>query len=377
MKAFLKSTILFIAGIVFSLVVGELFLRVAAPQRLDSAFPQMFEPHKELVFAIQKHFRSIYSNNEFSVPVETNGWGFRDKEFDAKDSASFRIVGLGDSYTFGNGVRMEETYLRKLEGVLPDFKGLKTDILNCGVPAYSPWQIVQLQKTLATELRPNLVTFGFFVGNDFTESIELFDEQNEPTIRVENGWLVSRKSNDEEKNFLRRVTGPIRYFLSTRSHLYVFLRNRSSQLIAKAGLQPLNLLPDFCETEYSERMNRGWNTTQSIMLEAAETAKVHHHRLVVIILPTSYQVYPEIWDKYISGMKINPLLYDLDKPQRILKEFFTQHNIEFVDALPILRKEAAGPLLFFPIDGHLTAEGHKVVANAVRDYLRSTPGLER
>ena len=47
------------------------------------------------------------------------------------------------------------------------------------------------------------------------------------------------------------------------------------------------------------------------------------------------------------------------------------HEIEFVDGLPVMRSQAQDATLCFPVDGHLTPEGHQIVAQALCSYLNS------
>jgi lysophospholipase L1-like esterase len=50
------------------------------------------------------------------IEVRTNALGFRDEEFTAdKPTGETRILCVGDSFTFGNGVRAEDTWVEQLE----------------------------------------------------------------------------------------------------------------------------------------------------------------------------------------------------------------------------------------------------------------------
>ncbi len=370
MKSLLKTMLLMVPGILAAIVSGELFIRLLSPQRLDNNLA-CFEPDSMLVFSMQEGYRTIHSSFEFSVPVEINSLGLRDRELQPKSSHVTRIVGLGDSFTFGNGVTIEQTFLKRLEACISTPSD-PVEVINCGVPAYGPLQEHRFLNKYRSRLQPNIVLLAFFVGNDFNESSDLYDNMGNPTLRVVDGNLVSILSGEREHSVIRRVTQPLRAFLSTSSHLYIFLRDRSSQLLSRFGLRPFNLPPDFCRREFSERMQRNWEYTQTILQHAAQQTAEHNERFIVLILPTSYQVYQATWDEYIAALQLDPREYDLEKPQRLLKEFFSHHGIEWVDALPVLRNKIIGPPLFFSVDGHLTPEGHAIVGQALCEYLKST-----
>lgn len=368
MKGLVKSATLATTSIMFSLCLCELLVRIIAPQQLDNN-PALYEPDDQVVFRMQPNHHSIFSNFEFDVPVSTNSMGFREKETSTKPPNTLRILGFGDSFTFGNGVTQEQTFLKQIERCLPSLDGLTTEVLNWGVPAYSLIQEYRLLETRGTELQPDIVIVGFFVGNDFVDSRDLYDSAGTPTIRVAEGELHSNKTADVERNIVRAVTQPFRNYLSTRSHLYVFLRNRSSELLSKFSLHAMNSPPEFCEAEFSPRMNESWKGIQAIFSNFSGDVRQHHQRLIVLILPTIYQVYETSWNQYIEALQLDPKRYDLDKPQRILREFLSQQNIEYVDVLPTLRSQTQGRPLFFPVDKHLTADGHRVVAQALCKYL--------
>jgi hypothetical protein len=370
MKSYFKTALLLLPSLVMAILSGEIFIRLLSPQRLDNNLA-CFEPDSTLVFAMQKGYRTLHSSFEFSVPVEINSLGLRDYEIGAKASHATRIVGLGDSFTFGNGVALEQTFLKRLQTCLST-TAHPVEVINCGIPAYCPLQELRFLQKYRSQLQPDIVLLAFFVGNDFNESGDLYDVTGNPTLRVVDGNLASAHSSEREHSTIRRLTQPLRSYLSTHSHLYVFLRDRSSHFLSQFGLRPFNLPPDFCRVEFSERMKWNWEHTQDILLRLAQDTAEKGERLVVLILPTSYQVYKTTWDEYVQALKLDTSEYDLEKPQRLLSEFFSSKGIEYIDALPVLRYNLIGPPLFFAVDGHLTPEGHDVVAGAVCEYLKAT-----
>ena len=68
-------------------------------------------------------FKVVFPNNprgyfdrDNSVPASINSLGLRGEEVTAeKPPGTFRILGLGDSFTFGEGVRNEDTFLHRLQ----------------------------------------------------------------------------------------------------------------------------------------------------------------------------------------------------------------------------------------------------------------------
>lgn len=96
-----------------------------------------------------------------------NALGMRDRERSLeKAQGTFRIVGLGDSHTFGWGVEREETYLARLEELLGvAYPGRSIEVLNFGVPGYNTVQEVESLAERIDELDPDLVIINY-VNND-------------------------------------------------------------------------------------------------------------------------------------------------------------------------------------------------------------------
>ena len=95
--------------------------------------------------------------------VDIDSRGFREVEFsDRKAAGSFRILCLGDSWTFGANVSQNETYPRALDRLLQaEFPAARFEVLNLGVMGYSSFQGKELLRTRALEWDPDLVVIGF------------------------------------------------------------------------------------------------------------------------------------------------------------------------------------------------------------------------
>lgn len=367
MKQVLTSVVLMLASLMIGLVLCEAAIRLVAPQRLDFSRP-MYDPDDDLVFKLRKNLRGFSAQYEFRVVEDTNSLGLRDREIGAKPPATCRILGLGDSFSFGYGVNGEETFFKRLESRIRTVTGRPVEVINGGVPAYSLIQEIGFLKKYGMALQPDAVLVGFYVGNDFIDSYELYDAQGQPTIYVADGQLFSRKTRDAGQG-LRRVSAPVRRFLATHSHLYIFLRNRFSEALTRVGLRHAPPPPEFCAKEFGPTMRQGWDLTQRLLLELAAFTRQHDLRLIVVVLPAIYQVHDQAWTRYLSTFNLDPARYDLDRPQKLLADFCVPHQIECVDVLPAMRKAGQNSLLFYQVDGHMNRAGHDVVAQVLCDYL--------
>lgn len=99
--------------------------------------------------------------------IRTNRLGLRNDEIGAKATGEFRILSLGESTTFGDGVENEATYSAVLEEALNQRgNGATCRVLNAGVPSYTSFQSLQYLKTRGAALEPDMVLF-YHEFNDF------------------------------------------------------------------------------------------------------------------------------------------------------------------------------------------------------------------
>ena len=108
--------------------------------------------------AVRIALRGALTNNP---PVALNSLGFRDREFGPKPQGSYRIVIVGDSFTFGNGVEAPDRFSNQLQQYL----GTHYDVLNMGRPGNNlPEHLNALD--LALKMNPDFVLLQLY-ENDF------------------------------------------------------------------------------------------------------------------------------------------------------------------------------------------------------------------
>lgn len=98
------------------------------------------------------------------IEIRINSYGFRDYEYPVSKSRGVkRIIGLGDSQTFGHGVELEQTYLKALErGLAKETEeyedSVRWEVLNLGVPGYNTRDEVAFFEEKGLRFSPDVVT---------------------------------------------------------------------------------------------------------------------------------------------------------------------------------------------------------------------------
>lgn len=115
--------------------------------------------------------RTQYWNRRGELVRETlaivNHQGFRGAPVEVRKAAgTFRIVCLGDSQTFGNGVDEGESWPAALEAALRESDlEPRIEVMNCGVGGYQIEQEVAYLEKRLLAFEPDLVVLGFFLND--------------------------------------------------------------------------------------------------------------------------------------------------------------------------------------------------------------------
>jgi lysophospholipase L1-like esterase len=129
----------------------------------DDLVQAVFEAGPETIWRFK---RNIALRDDHSVfpGIVANGQRLRQEGRipDEKAANEFRILFIGDSITFGWGVRHDETFAKLTEQELRErFPDVETTCINAGVPAYSLFQGWRFLETEGFDYQPDLVVAGF------------------------------------------------------------------------------------------------------------------------------------------------------------------------------------------------------------------------
>src|SRR4029079_7866623 len=120
----------------FGLLVAELAVRLIRPQAVMVVSRGLYEPDPPRRYRLHPGLRGTMTNRvEFDDPISVNQMGLRGPEIGPKPPGTLRVLALGDSFTFGVGARVGETYPAQLEKALRA-RGVRTEVLNAGVPGF-------------------------------------------------------------------------------------------------------------------------------------------------------------------------------------------------------------------------------------------------
>jgi lysophospholipase L1-like esterase len=340
-RRWLGNLSLIVVSLVGSCLVAELALLAVVPDPIVWLDPQESYVHDpELIHRLKPNQQSF----THSFPVKTNSFGLRNSEFSLQPNANtFRILCLGDSLTFGNGVTLEDTYPKQLEAVLNSDEPGKYEVINGGVPAYDTWQEVAYLKRDGVHFKPNLVVIGVY-ANDIVPRPKDIPE------------IIDKTGFPRKPGMLGLVSYKMAHLLK-RSRLLLLLRDRYGKLTDQLTPSPeyqhkFSLLNDNADAF----LERGWSEIERSFAELANLSKKYRFEVVLVLFPMADQV-----------MKNYP---NASYPSKV-KVIADRYHIRYVDMTQEFTKNFSGfGSLFIEWDGHPNAKAYNLTANEIARFMQ-------
>ena len=362
LRTALLNCALLAVSVLVSLFFGEIAIRIAAPQQLVVMRPELWVPRDSVGYWNAPNVRTTVNTGERTATVITDAEGFR-------VGAAGRIEGdqtvllLGDSFMKALQVDYEQSLAGRLERGLGESLGRRVAVRAAGVDGWDPNQYLTFAGNVLPSMDADAIVVALYVGNDIVNRRVVVTPPLAPTIGHDFRLPRSIAPAELVNAFLR----PLNDRLERTSHLFVFLKNRGSALLMRAGLTGA----DFpWEIQRRVAASPAWDVTADICRELAELGQRNGAPVVFVLVPSSYQVHREQFEVFVRGFGLDSTTVDLDQPNRLMGERLRARGLTVVDPLPQLRAEAAaGTKLFGSVDRHLSPEGHRVMSAAAQPVV--------
>jgi hypothetical protein len=321
--------------------VCELALRIFA-----AFFPQPY-------FYSEHSYRFQAQPNQRIYGYTTNSRGFYDSEHSKeRKSGEFRILSLGDSFTFGV-VPREDNFNSILEKKLIR-DGYEVEVINMGIPATAPRQYLHLLQSEGKLFQPNLVLVNFFTGNDFEAIDPVRDWKTYSYVVsfINYVYILSTKLNVNNLNIVQQYDDTKPAFAED---YYINLETKRSWPFKKN-----NMLFELMFNKTIEELEKINTICKSIGA-----------KLVVSIIPDELQVNPELIRKVSLAAHFDAADYDFDQPNKMLAASLSALSISYVDLLEIVREKSLAISLYKPNDSHWNIAGNKLAGEILADFLEN------
>ena len=266
--------------------------------------------HHKLIpssYGVCDHSKKDWTN----IKYEINSLGFRDKEYNfTKCQDCYRILIIGDSFTEGKGVNIENTFQNLVEIELNKKHSKPIEVINAGVDSNSiVLEYLRLKNNLL-KLSPDLIILNFDIG-DVIQDFEylLYADYSE------SGEIIG-------------VNGCTRHILNHTIPSYVIFTQ-----------------PDYDDQEF---VSNAWTNTFTYLSKIIELTIEENIRLVITTYPRKFQL--------------------IDKsrqlPQKMVLNFCNEKNLSCLDMTSKFKENE-----FFKYDPHWNKKGHNIASESILNFI--------
>jgi hypothetical protein len=350
---------------------GVLLDRLLAPGPINYQYRTVFVLDQELAYRRPPH---VHWSGQAATDLEAE-WLVRPRVFRfltfTYDARGYRnateldraeVALLGDSFVDGWYVTDNETVASVLQA------RLSKAVANLAVAGYGTMQELIVLKREAPRLRPSVVVWFFFEGNDlyddwvcektlmsFASAKAGGYRPSQPVTRAQ-PW----RQRSLAGNSLRLLRGWSDPLIPNRLPYFGGLTGPST------NLQPI-AFANFAAVPWSPWLADRWRQTKATFEEGARFCRQQGIHLLLCYVPDKFRVY-QPFVEFPPGSPCRqwatwPLPSDL-------AEFCRAARISFIDLTgPLQQSVRQGGMPYPPTDSHWSPEGHKLVARVLRDEL--------
>lgn len=362
MKRYAQRILLSLAGLMIGLLALEGVFRVSGYPRFYKAHssPTQFAflqatptnyvyvntPSTRIRFVYDGNPRGYFGKNN-EVDHTVNPAGFRGREFKTeKPERSLRMACLGDSFTFGEGVRDEDTYAERVAALLGARLAAQhatCESFNFGVGGYNTDQELFVLQNCALLMNPDVVILGYTLNDP------------EPALFQSNP--ATGRPERRPREFA--VPEGLADALPPQTLLY---RSRIAQLLWQRQArqartrQTVRYYQNLFSPDYP-----GWQKSREALRTIISTCQARQIPCIVIIFPVLYQL-------------------DDRHPFLALHAMIRQDVVSAggicVDLFPLLKGRSASTLWVHPTDPHPNEIVHAIAAEALSAQIVQAPRFQ-
>lgn len=263
--------------------------------------------HQDILWELRPNLDTLYKLK----PFKTNSVGLRDQEYPlTKPAQTFRIAVIGDSYTMGEGVAIDEVYHSRIEKKLnEEHDGRAYELINFGVAGYSLPQYLATIDHRVLPYHPDLILIGFCAANDSKKpNLEAFKQP----------YMVKPLGNGFLQMYFFEHIGNV------YKNLYKYIRNRYPGYNADGP---------YLEGEFEK---------------IAKLTAAHGIPVAIAYI-----------DNRAASADFN-----------MIREAAAKHHFEFIDGTTGFSPQLSPDHIIYLTDGHPNGKANAIIADALYDGLK-------
>jgi len=342
-----------VTGVVAALLSAELIVRTVTPAQGVTHTPEQYLGPRKVGFV--PHSRWEIDDPEYRETIQVNSLGYRDEEIDLSRET---IVFLGDSQTFGTGVnqgeRVSDLVRQYINANCPTL-----NVLNVSMPGASTYDE---RRFLADVIKKgvkvrhvflSIVTNDHFANEQDADDPLEFDDDDHLPQRQHSYFSRWVKRHRYDSRLVQLIVERL-----SRSDLFLSVY---SKIKFDFGIGEFRSLRDIYVDEEGSRSRLHY--TQTAVDEIQKLAPVS-----IILIPDRYRFDPtllkvarkELLQEIKTGQEL-----DFDRESKLVRDIANELTAPLIDPIEFFRSAEDPGSLSFPLNGHLTVTGHKLLAGII------------
>jgi len=370
-----------------ALLLSERVARARVSRVVESERGKFCRYHSTLGWEGRPGVRDEFQWADCRHHVAQNEQGFRGPAYGPARSRAPRLVVLGDSFVWGFGVEEDEV----LAAVLARSTG--AEVVNAGVSGYGPDQCFLSWKQHGAAWAPDEVVLFVTLANDLDDiaSTERYGYAK-PAFRLGADGALQLTGVPVPVVDWAMASRPMPLRLKQsrlgaileRSALFTLASDALARTawagppLEAAGLVPSGgadspLVLDVHPA--SRAVEEEWRLMGAIVRALRDDVHRRGARLTVDAVPAADEVYDDRWDRRVAHARLEPgVVLDRTEPGRRLAALAREAGARVIDLLPELRRAGLSDRgLYYAVNHHWTASGHRLVAGVLAAQLGLGP----
>ncbi len=336
-KNILATSAIFTASVIMVFGFIEITFRALDPMPVDL---WRFSPITSWLPV--SNVSGTYKRREFAARFEFNSLGLRGPEMEMKKpEGEVRVMFTGDSYTEALQVEYDEGYVVVSEKLLKGKTGKHIRAVNMGVSGFGTVQSLARFESLGVSLAPDAL-FHLVCSNDFADNLR---SKVRKIYRLNGGTEI--ELTPVRVSFFTRQLIMVKDFLKHHFQLYRQVKWRWDRLLGKAGKKE-RIVEGEGGFSLDEKEKRVFESTLAKMSKVSADLGIP---FFVAYIPDKKREKDRWAGEYLESLA-------------------SRLKFVYIDLVTPFYEHPGGiDPLYYKIDGHWNARGHKLAAELISEKL--------
>ena len=385
-------------GLVVLSIVLAFYAFAAADGIIGWLFPERGWPELTGLLFIPGA-EDVYEMRDYTCSDHINSLGFRDREFGLEKTSKIRAVVIGDSVTYGNGVNLEDTWIKRAEASLRN-QGIDIEMLNLGKPAAGPRDYANIAECAVPRLKPDMIIVCVSPAEDLQQLGNAMSFDPENYLKEHYPHLLSLAQHVKYRHSSKAAPPPKRtaaenqqWYVNTARELVdkmsseqraVFdkLEEPIKEAFFQGRMNPWMIgqtveSPDyFMHTLSLDDLRAPARKIQGCFQRIKKVADRNGAHLVILSVPDSFYVNREAHRSGLRlGFQLLPEMLETQAPEQAVADACARAGIKsYRSVTGEYRKNLDATGLWYEFDRHMTPAGNALYAERVTPIIAAEIG---